>query len=156
MTGSFPERKEWTTSSSSSWFSHSEKQPHYLPPELKMGPRIKIRRGEGGLCLELTALKFKTLESLHGTMISQDGAWRMAGEWEMTSLGRFLPSLQKIKLAFVILLASVPIPLKHKGFQAWRPSKILLFLGFAPERAIHLETSLRPGFCWPLIIYKLV
>lgn len=40
----------------------------------KMEARIKIRRGEGGLCLELTALKFKTLESLHGTMISQDGA----------------------------------------------------------------------------------
>lgn len=37
-------------------------------------------------------------------------------EWEMTSLGRLLPGLQGIKLAFVTLLASVPRALKYKGF----------------------------------------
>jgi len=35
--------------SSSFWFLHSQKQPQYLPPWLKLGPRIKIRRGEEGL-----------------------------------------------------------------------------------------------------------
>lgn len=34
----------------------------------------------------------------------------------MTSLGRLLRSLQGIKHVFVILLASVPIPLKYEGF----------------------------------------
>lgn len=34
----------------------------------------------------------------------------------MTSLERLLPSLQGIKLAFVILLAAIPIPLEYKGF----------------------------------------
>ena len=35
------------------------------------------------------------------------GVW-LGREREMTSLGRLLPSLQRIKLAFVVLLASVP------------------------------------------------
>lgn len=43
------------------------------------------------------------------------GGW-LGREWEMTSLGRLLPSLQGIRPAFVILLASVPTALKSKGF----------------------------------------
>ena len=66
----------------------------------------------------------------------------------MTSLGRLLPILQRIKLAFVVLLASVSVALKYKGFWQNIPVSTPLFLGFATERAIHMETSPRPDFLW--------
>lgn len=45
----------------------------------------------------------------------RQGGW-LGREWEMTSLGRLLPGLKGIKLAFVIFLASVPTALKYKSF----------------------------------------
>lgn len=51
------------------------------------------------------------------TMISQDETGRVAREgWAVTSLGRPVPGRKGIKLAFVILLASVRIALRDENF----------------------------------------
>ena len=66
--------------------------------------------------------------------------------WEMTSLERLLPSLQGIKLAFVILLAAVPTPLKYKGLGHDNPvqhycSKALLQKGLLTWKPLSGQAS---------------
>lgn len=56
-----------------------------------------------------------------GTMFSQDEAKKkkkkcLSQEWPVMSLGRSLPGLKGIKPAFVTLLASVLIALRHESF----------------------------------------
>lgn len=89
------------------------------------------------MCLEVTVLKLTTLELFHGTMISQDGARRCpGGEWEMRSLGGFC-QLARDKAC----LCSSP-GAGTEGLRAGQLSAALLFLAFATERPVLVETSL--------------